>query len=491
VFIAGPESTTPSPDLFVTVARPDWRIANFWAVARGGWRFMPGKTPARGGFPDAIPSGTTLAHLARTKEDFMSYRYVRREENTRIASRHGLVARAAMPALLLAACTADVVDDGEAVETATRALIGRDTYVYLTCNATGWELNDRTRLVQGSPPEMWTLSYDVTQPWMVTNRDQCAVVETYYDVRGDQLLLVPTGGSAWGQLRAPQAGDDSRFEVRYSTLGRHTATFNWSNGSFSITSPSNPAWKIQVLMYTDTDFTYTDSANVPRRVAATMSQDQRTRTEQVARNFVADQIPKLSSDAMRPTISFVVPSHPLSNLSLTATDCFYPSHASVLADIDPTADSVMVFWPPTGIDLYSGEPKGLFDCYGGLTEYAGAGQAHATIPVQYWYDQTYFDNTVKHEWGHSLLFYYSAVGASPSPAVDNHRPDAYVNCLTGQPYVQVEDPSVPNSRYSLESGFTHDYYSGITALSSNPGACLGIAPSVWATGGPIHKPATP
>jgi hypothetical protein len=101
-----------------------------------------------------------------------------------------------------------------------------------------------------------------------------------------------------------------------------------------------------------------------------------------------------------------------------------------------------------------------------------------------------FRNTLKHEWGHSILFYYEAAGTAPMPSVDNHRPDAFVHCRTGEPYVLVDetqDEPVRNSIYNNRSGFTHDYYSGTTALASDVDSCLGITRAAWASGGPVTK----
>jgi hypothetical protein len=47
---------------------------------------------------------------------------------------------------------------------------------------------------------------------------------------------------------------------------------------------------------------------------------------------------------------------------------------------------------------------------------------------------------------------------------------------------------VPNSIYNDQSGFTHDYYSGTTALATAPSQCLGITPAAWAAGGPVTRP---
>jgi len=44
---------------------------------------------------------------------------------------------------------------------------------------------------------------------------------------------------------------------------------------------------------------------------------------------------------------------------------------------------------------------------------------------------------------------------------------------------------IPNSIYNNQSGFTHDYYSGTTALAATPSQCLGIPRGAWAYGGPL------
>lgn len=104
-------------------------------------------------------------------------------------------------------------------------------------------------------------------------------------------------------------------------------------------------------------------------------------------------------------------------------------------------------------------------------------------------------NVLRHEWGHNILFFYDAYGTAPKPTVDNHAwgtPETqYVHCPTGEPYILVDetpDDPIPNSIYNLESGFTHDYYSGTTAIQDQPTRCLGISPEAWASGGPVSGP---
>jgi hypothetical protein len=124
----------------------------------------------------------------------------------------------------------------------------------------------------------------------------------------------------------------------------------------------------------------------------------------------------------------------------------------------------------------------------------GTGQTYAAIIVDAatWYGHR---NVFRHEWGHSILFFYEAFGTAPTPAVDNHAfgtPETqYVHCPTGEPYILVDetpDNPIPNSIYNVDSGFTHDYYSGTTAVQDQPTRCLGITPVAWASGGPVTRP---
>jgi hypothetical protein len=101
-------------------------------------------------------------------------------------------------------------------------------------------------------------------------------------------------------------------------------------------------------------------------------------------------------------------------------------------------------------------------------------------------------NVFKHEWGHSLLDYYDALRTAPLPTVSNHTDgNQYVHCVSGQMYVWADETDanpIANSIYNNGSGFTHDYYSGTTALATDRLRCLGITPAAWATGGPVSMP---
>jgi len=139
---------------------------------------------------------------------------------------------------------------------------------------------------------------------------------------------------------------------------------------------------------------------------------------------------------------------------------------------------------------YSNQSIDLQQC-GGLAVPNGIGQTYSTFQIG---SVRYNDrNVFKHEWGHSILWYFEAAGKTPIPTVNNHidnEDNRYVNCITGNPYIlqdENDDNPIPNSIYNNDSGFTHDYYSGTTATADQPDRCLGIIPSAWASGGPITQ----
>jgi hypothetical protein len=245
-----------------------------------------------------------------------------------------------------------------------------------------------------------------------------------------------------------------------------------------------PPWKILVLIYEHTDFSFSDGA-LSRRVVADLTVEETAFAASEAVAFVERDIPALDSHQMRPSLEVRYPG------TITDLDPFcgwWPAPSRVATQLDPAFDSVIVIWDSTGTDVNSGQPYNLQNC-GGLTLANGTGQTFSTLQLDA-YPPNQFRNTLKHEWGHSILFFYEAAGTAPTPSVDNHRPDAFVHCGTGEGYVlidETQDQPIRNSIYNNRSGFTHDYYSGTTALASDPDSCLGITREAWASGGPVTK----
>jgi hypothetical protein len=130
---------------------------------------------------------------------------------------------------------------GEPVSAARSALLGTDTFLYLRCNATSWNVDDSSRFVETAPGSgIFTVSYDVAADWLVQSPDSCSLLETNqrngygtiqtpYAFRTGQSspLVVP-------DARALVPSPSSNFQIRYPFKGRYTATVNWSSGTFVV-----------------------------------------------------------------------------------------------------------------------------------------------------------------------------------------------------------------------------------------------------------------
>ena len=271
----------------------------------------------------------------------------------------------------------------------------------------------------------------------------------------------------------------------YSGTTTGTAWFDDIRVTAIRATDPHPRWNVLALIYKSTDVTITQSG-VPRHVVGTVPQSRLDAAAAAVQRFVDADIPTLNEGNMIPRLTIRYP-QALSRVTARGSG-WWPDPADTLNDRSPQEfDSVIVVWEPNVVDQVSGQSLWI-----------GAGPT-LTLPngTQQPYATLQFDavvgagarNTLKKEWGHSILFYADAAGGAPKPAVDaNAAASAYVNCHTGQPYVWVEETEaspVPNSIFNNDSGFTHDYYSGRTALATNPTVCLGIPASTWALGGPV------
>jgi len=258
---------------------------------------------------------------------------------------------------------------------------------------------------------------------------------------------------------------------------------------------TNPRWKVQVLIYDRIDFQFTDNLGNAHHIVTSMTQQEKDLAVAAATKFLGVDVPALDSGNMIPLGTIKIVSHPLTSLSPVGS-CEYPywPDPTVTAPDRDAAnfDSAIIIFQESGVDLTTG--RSIFvGCFGGLTYPRGTGQTYTSFIFRIFSsDQR---NVFKHEWGHSILFYYDAAGTAPKPSVDNHigGTNLYVHCGTGVPYILVDDSDsapVPNSIYNDQTGFTHDYYSGTTAKPDHPNSCLGITPIAWASGGPVTHPIT-
>ncbi len=298
------------------------------------------------------------------------------------------------------------------------------------------------------------------------------------------------GTTDWTYVHMRFETDDTglvRIGARLGYWAGTTTGTAWFDG-LQLTPIDNsspvPNWKILVLIYERTELTYSDTHGVERHLIAQMSADERERAAREATTFVTTDIPALNSGIMTPTITIHYPGT-LPSLSRTGAG-WWPAPQDTLADRDPNFDSVIVIWDPRTVDQNTGEQIWIGTA-AGLASYMGTEQTYyAQIIESTGYGNR---NVFKHEWGHSILFYFEALGGSPLPIVTNHAEvGQYVHCPTSEPYVWIDETAanpIPNSIYNNDSGFTHDYYSGTVATADQPTRCLGIPHEAWAAGGPV------
>ena len=138
----------------------------------------------------------------------------------------------------LAGCGGDSAQ--ERVGRTAETLLNVDEFLYFRCNSTSWGVDDSTRLKPSALSNVGTLTFQVTQPWIVSGSDQCiltrtnqlngwgSVQESFSDPTPSTPLLVP-GGAAL--LSSP-----SNFAVHYPALGTYTIKVDWTQHSFTIST---------------------------------------------------------------------------------------------------------------------------------------------------------------------------------------------------------------------------------------------------------------
>ena len=141
--------------------------------------------------------------------------------------------------VLMSACGANAsssVGEDVAVQAAP---LSADSSVYFRCNATGWGVDDSTRLSNFAGANVLARTYNVTQSWMLLPGDSCILTETnqvngwgtsqiYYTASTGSVVVPPGTASL-----VTQAGGNPTFTVDYSVLGQHRIIAN-----FSVTPPT-------------------------------------------------------------------------------------------------------------------------------------------------------------------------------------------------------------------------------------------------------------
>lgn len=141
--------------------------------------------------------------------------------------------------ILSAACSSTSSPDRtERVSQAGAALTIGAPYLYFECNATGWSVTEANRLKPTADPATFTLTYIVTEPWLVSAPDKCLIVSTnqldgygtsqsYYS---DQHPSVPVTTPVTGALVA----SNQTFAVTYPAMSEYTLTVDTRKNTYSI-----------------------------------------------------------------------------------------------------------------------------------------------------------------------------------------------------------------------------------------------------------------
>ena len=123
---------------------------------------------------------------------------------------------------LSAGCGADAGSD-EHVGESRAAVVGVDTFLYFRSNATGWGVDESTRLLPFAG--VFARAVNVSQPWMLSTGDTAIVTQTNqldgwgtsqtYSGAHSNPLLEPSIDT----LVAQAPGGDAHFNVKYSSTG--------------------------------------------------------------------------------------------------------------------------------------------------------------------------------------------------------------------------------------------------------------------------------
>ncbi|MGC4066620.1 MAG: hypothetical protein QM784_18690 [Polyangiaceae bacterium] len=121
--------------------------------------------------------------------------------------------------------------------------------LYLRCNATGWSVDDATRLLPTSNPDLYVRSIDVGESYMTTAGDTCVFVETpELNGWGNWQTYYTSGGFSGGPVNAGSgryflstgSPTATNFRVVYPSTGHYSLLFKRSQSLFTIVAAPSP-----------------------------------------------------------------------------------------------------------------------------------------------------------------------------------------------------------------------------------------------------------
>lgn len=123
-----------------------------------------------------------------------------------------------------------------------------ETYYYLRCNTTGWDVTDTNRLVSDKTTSLLTLDYTVATSWVVEGGDECVVTETNEKNGWGTVQTTWTLSQDSDGFDIPVDGVDEKtliesngnFDVDYPALGDYRALFDPIAKELTLGVPTEP-----------------------------------------------------------------------------------------------------------------------------------------------------------------------------------------------------------------------------------------------------------
>ena len=161
----------------------------------------------------------------------------------------GLARATVISATLLASmgCSEALDAEEETLGQSSEAVVGVDTFVYFRSNATGWGVDDVTRLRATLDPNVFSTTFPVSQPFMVQNGDNAIFTETN-QLNGWGTVQTFSGSSVTPLVVPGSAASTgtAAFVVRYPNLGLFQVKLNVATSPRTFTvqpAPPGRAWE--------------------------------------------------------------------------------------------------------------------------------------------------------------------------------------------------------------------------------------------------------
>lgn len=157
-----------------------------------------------------------------------------------------LAVAVASASALTTGCSHEIASEGEAADAQHQSAIGQDEFLYFRSGASGWTVDNATRLRRTLDPQVFKATYAVTQSWMLSGDNSIFTKTNQLNGWGTQQttygstvnpVVVPGGGSL-------NPANPNGFSVRYPSVGKYQVSVNVAQNTFSVQpAPAGRAWE--------------------------------------------------------------------------------------------------------------------------------------------------------------------------------------------------------------------------------------------------------